>query len=125
MPRVSRRKLLSRLAMGAPAAALLPAIDSVDSIRSIGGLTGRGPSDGPTANVTICHRPRTPEQQTLNVPLVAALLHLLHGDTLGPCPGTTTTAPGSTVPFTTTTAAPGSTMPPVTTKAFPTTTAAS
>lgn len=99
-PKVSRRKLLSRLAMGAPAAALLPGIDSIT------GLAG-----GTTANVTICHKPGTREQQTMQVPLAVALLHLLHGDTLGPCPPGTTTAPGST------------TAAPATTTANPTTTA--
>jgi hypothetical protein len=121
-PKVSRRKLLSRLAMGAPAAALLPGIDSINSMR---GLTGT------TAAVTICHKPGTPDQQTMNVPLAVALLHLLHGDTLGPCPpgttaapGSTTAAPGSTTPPATTTAGPATTRPPATTTAFPTTTAA-
>jgi len=37
-------------------------------------------------NVTICHKPGTPAQQTKTVPQSALGGHLGHGDTLGPCP---------------------------------------
>jgi hypothetical protein len=37
-------------------------------------------------NVTICHRPGTPAQQTKTVPQSALSGHLEHGDTMGACP---------------------------------------
>jgi hypothetical protein len=36
--------------------------------------------------VTICHKPGTKAQKTLQVPPDAVPGHLGHGDTLGPCP---------------------------------------
>lgn len=47
------------------------------------------PEPGPIPggeNVTICHKPGTPAQQTMSVPQPALGGHLGHGDTLGPCP---------------------------------------
>lgn len=40
------------------------------------------PEDG---KVTICHKPGTPAEKTLEVPEAALKGHLKHGDTLGPC----------------------------------------
>lgn len=37
--------------------------------------------------VKVCHRPGTPAEQTLLIPLQALLGHLRHGDFIGPCPG--------------------------------------
>jgi hypothetical protein len=36
-------------------------------------------------NVIICHKPGTPAQQTLAIPINALNGHLGHGDTIGPC----------------------------------------
>lgn len=36
--------------------------------------------------VTVCHKPGTPAQKTLTLPLPAAQAHAKHGDTLGACP---------------------------------------
>ena len=36
--------------------------------------------------VTICHKPGTPAEKTLTIPLSALDGHLGHGDTVGPCP---------------------------------------
>ena len=36
--------------------------------------------------VTICHKPGTPAEKTMQVPVSALRGHLGHGDTLGPCP---------------------------------------
>ena len=44
------------------------------------------PPPGGDGNVTICHKPGTPAQQTKTVPQSALGGHLGHGDTLGPCP---------------------------------------
>jgi len=38
-----------------------------------------------TAKVTICHKPGTPAEQTMQVPQSAVPGHLGHGDVLGPC----------------------------------------
>jgi hypothetical protein len=65
--------------------------------------------------VTICHKPGTPAEKTKEVPQSAVDGHLGHGDHLGPCETTATTAAPTT---TTTTAAPTTT----TTTAAPTTT---
>ena len=60
----------------------------------LGGLTfsqtalAGDPSPG---QVTICHKPGTPAEQTKEVDAPAVRAHLAHGDTLGPCgdgPGT-------------------------------------
>ena len=42
---------------------------------------------GPPDKVTICHKPGTPAEKTLEVPPQAVPGHLGHGDTLGPCNG--------------------------------------
>lgn len=66
--------------------------------------------------VTICHKP---DNQTIELsvgdPAVDA--HLAHGDTLGPCEGTTTTTPTETTPTETTptTTTPTTTTPTTTT----------
>lgn len=39
----------------------------------------------PPDTVVICHKPGTPAQQTLTIPVEALDGHLGHGDTLGPC----------------------------------------
>lgn len=41
-----------------------------------------------TLTVTVCHKPGTPAEQTLDVPVDELDGHLKHGDTLGPCDGT-------------------------------------
>ncbi len=41
---------------------------------------------GPGGNVTICHKPGTPAEQTKTIPQSALGGHLGHGDTMGPCP---------------------------------------
>src|SRR5918997_511586 len=69
-----------------------------------------------TEKVTICHKPGTPAEKTMDVPVSALRGHLGHGDTLGECGETTTTTTTST----TTTAAPTTTS--TTTTAAPTTT---
>jgi hypothetical protein len=48
--------------------------------------------------VTICHKPGTPDQKTMEVPESAVDSHQRHGDRLGPCesPTTTTTAAPTT-----------------------------
>jgi hypothetical protein len=45
------------------------------------------PTPGPPeeGDVTICHKPGTPAEQTKRVPRSALQAHLGHGDTLGPC----------------------------------------
>src|SRR5215216_2865216 len=50
---------------------------------------------------TICHKPGTPEEKTMEVPKSAVDGHLRHGDHLGPCGTTTTTT--TAAPTTTTT----------------------
>lgn len=40
----------------------------------------------PFPKVAICHKPGTPAQKTLDVPITAVAGHLDHGDLLGPCP---------------------------------------
>jgi hypothetical protein len=42
---------------------------------------------GPKKQVTICHRPGTPKEQTKTIPSRALDRHLGHGDTLGSCDG--------------------------------------
>jgi hypothetical protein len=41
--------------------------------------------------VTLCHKPGTPAEKTLVLPMPALHGHLRHGDTLGPCPTLTPT----------------------------------
>lgn len=49
------------------------------------GATPPPPPPSGDGNVTICHKPGTPAQQTKTVPQSALGGHLGHGDTLGPC----------------------------------------
>jgi hypothetical protein len=42
-------------------------------------------SAGKCKKVTICHKPGTPAQKTLVIPIRALSGHLGHGDTIGPC----------------------------------------
>lgn len=42
-------------------------------------------SAGKCKVVTICHKPGTPAQKTLVIPIQALAGHLGHGDTIGPC----------------------------------------
>ncbi len=36
--------------------------------------------------ITICHKPGTPAEQTMEVPQSAVAGHMGHGDTMGACP---------------------------------------
>jgi hypothetical protein len=48
---------------------------------------GDGGDDGDNGgDVTICHKPGTPAEQTKTIPRAALDAHLGHGDTMGPCP---------------------------------------
>jgi len=42
-------------------------------------------ADADPDKVTICHKPGTPAEKTLQVPAQAVPGHLGHDDTLGPC----------------------------------------
>jgi hypothetical protein len=57
---------------------------------------------------TICHKPGTPDEKTMEVSHSAVDSHLRHGDLLGPCvsPTTTTTAAPTTTSTTSTTETP-------------------
>jgi hypothetical protein len=44
--------------------------------------------EGDPAQVTICHQPGTPAEQTQTIPISALEGHLGHGDTEGPCGAT-------------------------------------
>jgi hypothetical protein len=46
-----------------------------------------GPAFATTEKVTICHKPGTPAEKTMEVPAQAVDGHLGHGDTLGECSG--------------------------------------
>ena len=73
--------------------------------------------------VTICHKPGTPAEKTMEVPPSALHGHLRHGDRLDPC-GTTTTSTTET-PTTSTTETPTTSTtetPTTTTTETPTTT---
>jgi cytoskeletal protein RodZ len=76
--------------------------------------------------VTICHKPGTPEEKTIEVSQSAVDRHLGHGDRLGPCVSpTTTTTSAPTTSTTSTTETPTTTTtetPTTTTTATPTTT---
>jgi hypothetical protein len=50
------------------------------------------------AKMTICHKPGTPAEKTLVVATPAVSAHLVHGDTLGPCPQTGEPEPPPIVP---------------------------
>jgi hypothetical protein len=56
--------------------------------------------------VTICHKPGTPAEKTMDVPVSALRGHLGHGDTLGACGETTTTTTTEPPTSTTTTTEP-------------------
>lgn len=89
-----------------------------------GGYPGHTTSTGGGHTpVTICHKPGTPAEQTLVVDDDSVELtgHLGHGDTLGPCPGTTTTTPTETTPTDTTPTTPTETQPTTPTETTPTT----
>lgn len=47
------------------------------------GSAGMCKDDG---KVTICHKPGTPAQKTMVIPIQALAAHLGHGDVIGPCP---------------------------------------
>ena len=51
------------------------------------------PTDVPGTLVTICHRPGTPAEKTMTLPGSALSGHLGHGDTIGPCPASTSAPP--------------------------------
>jgi hypothetical protein len=73
--------------------------------------------------VTICHKPGTPDQKTMEVPQRAVDGHLGHGDHLGPCETSTTST--TETPTTSTTETPTTTTtetPTTTTTETPTTT---
>ena len=74
--------------------------------------------------VTICHKPGTPAEKTMEVPQSAVDGHLGHGDYLGPCesPTTTTTAAPTTTTTTSTTSTSTSTTTPTTSTSTSTTT---
>lgn len=44
--------------------------------------------------VTMCHKPGTPAEHTIEVPQAAVQAHLDHGDTLGACPVSVVEDPG-------------------------------
>ena len=43
------------------------------------------PAEGAGVRVEVCHRPGTPAERTLSVPMRAVPAHLAHGDTNGAC----------------------------------------
>ena len=51
----------------------------------LGGLTLSQIAFAGNGQVTICHKPGTPAEQTKEVDSPAVPAHLAHGDTLGPC----------------------------------------
>lgn len=50
-----------------------------------GGGNNGGGNGGGNGLVTMCHKPGTPAEQTIQVPQSAVAAHLNHGDTMGPC----------------------------------------
>ena len=48
--------------------------------------TAEGVSGQDEEMVTICHKPGTAAEKTMEIPLSALPGHLDHGDTYGPCP---------------------------------------
>jgi hypothetical protein len=46
--------------------------------------------------VTICHKPGTPAEKTMDLPPQAVAGHIGHGDTMGPCEAPTTTSSSTT-----------------------------
>ena len=67
------------IAAGAAAVALVPMLPAVGK---------QSPPVGQESppRVAVCHKPGTPNQKTMTLPLPALGAHLGHGDTLGPCP---------------------------------------
>ena len=61
--------------------------------------------------VTICHKPGTPDQKTMEVPQSAVDGHLGHGDTLGSCKTTTTSTTETPTTTTSTSTTSTSTTP--------------
>ncbi len=99
---MSRSELLRKVAVVATVG-LLPTIMSLFSSSPASAKRSR--------KVQICHKGKTIEVDEHAVPA-----HLAHGDTLGPCSGTSTTSSTTLAPPTTTT------VPPPTTTTFTTTT---
>ena len=48
---------------------------------------GNGDPTGNVDRLAVCHKPGTPAEKTLHVPLTAVPGHWGHGDTLGECGG--------------------------------------
>lgn len=73
------------------------------------------PSSGPApaSTTTLCHKPGTPAQQTVEVESSAVPGHLGHGDTIGACGAPPTTPPPPTVPPTVPPTSPPTTPPTV------------
>lgn len=67
---------------------LLPTLEVIDEtgtrviITNFAGM----PNSGAPSKITICHKPGTPAEKTLTLPMSAWGGHHGHGDTLGPCP---------------------------------------
>ena len=84
----SRRRLLAGL-IGTAAGVLggtgLVAAVKGGNGKSNKGGNGKGQKKGKT-KVTLCHKPGTPEQQTIVVGEPASRAHLTHGDLPGACP---------------------------------------
>ncbi len=66
---------------------------SITVIYDPGDIPTPGPGPDPTPvpggggqMVTICHKPGTPAEKTMTIPQSALNGHLVHGDTMGPCP---------------------------------------
>jgi hypothetical protein len=60
--------------------------DQLGPCNALGPSTGSGPGDA-AGKVTICHKPGTPAQKAMDVPVDALAGHLAHGDQVGPCEG--------------------------------------
>ena len=67
------------IAAGAAVVAIVPALPAVGQ---------QSPPVGQQSppRVTICHKPGSPGQKTMTLPLPAAQAHLGHGDVPGACP---------------------------------------
>lgn len=82
----ARLDLVARiLASGASRRTLLRGLGAA----AIGTALARTPAvSAPPTKVTLCHKPGTPDEATIEVPEKAAAKHLGHGDTEGACPPT-------------------------------------
>jgi hypothetical protein len=111
------RGVLASAAVGLAGATRSPAETAAKKPGKGKGRKGKskGKKAGAQAKVTLCHKPGTPDEQTISVGAPAVDAHLGHGDTRGPCPGPTTT----TTSTTTTTAAPTTTTTSTTTTPAP------